>query len=321
MPGSRNKHSHTRTNFNQTTQNYNSGKGASSTRMAQRPAHTSQESRTFAQPKASELKSNAQGQPGSPKTHQPADSDYIHMDHLAYRNYKYHKINEKSFITDVPFRKPPVYIFKNQKETIENAIQSLHLKKVYLRGESPENTSGKSNNRRSESIHDFEKTLETVKQQQLEDYSRSRAERKKKELEIQSLELNNVKKQPSASRTHSNNFYTLSTPQLHNRPITSGEDTVPSIRNFDYFRKTHMKEYGGSMSGENLRVKSSALKHKLLRQEFEYYSKLTQRHLEDINNNLQDQRLEAYSYEEYKVLKYKFSTFFLDRNDHNSFYL
>ena len=308
MTGSKKKFSRVKLGFHQTAQNFALNKNNSSVDKLHRPAHTSQAQRMVVTAKDPNSRKGAGVRYNPPqRTHQSADSDYIHMDHLAYRNYKYHKINEKSFITDVPFRKPPVYIFKNNKETIEKAIQNLHLKKLYLREESPEYTNEKALGRRTGSIHDLEKTLETAKQQQLEDYSRQKAERKKKELENQSVQLDHAKKVAQGSKTHSNNFYTLSTPVLHQRPITSGKDDARSLKSFDSYRKTQIKGFGGTLAGDNLKVKSSALKTKLLREEFDYYSKLTKQFLEEVNDNLQDQKLEAYSYEEYKLLKHKFS--------------
>lgn len=240
------------------------------------------------------------------------EPEYVHIENVDYQNYKYKKGGEKSFITEIPPKKPPVHIFKNKKETIEKAIQSLHIKRLYIGEESPDESADGRMGKRSGSMHDFEKSLETAKHQAaLEDYNLKRVEDHKRELEKESVEM--MKNNPPPASQRSGRSRGQNKPGLNlmsNRPMTTeqfGGYSGPT--SFDYFRKTFMKEFKID-ADVKLKGKSSSLKNKILRQEFLHYSDVSQRYLADLCANLQDHKIEEYSYEEYKAIKSKFSNNF-----------
>ena len=80
------------------------------------------------------------------------------------------------------------------------------------------------------------------------------------------------------------------------RANTTSESLSAPIKNFDHFRRSYMKEFKFEPK-EPLVGKSLSQKNKMIRQEFLYLSDITQHFLEDMNNELQDHKLDDRSEE------------------------
>lgn len=235
-------------------------------------------------------------------------SGFIHIGHVDYQNYKY-QTGEKSFVTDIPAKRMPINVFYNKTETIENAIQSLHVQRLYLQDENSKFQEGNKTNdllklpKRSNSLKEFEKSLGMAKLKQLEDYNFKKFEQQKRQTERKLFEKNK-NRNIHTSQQNSKEAIGMN-PMLSNYP-TENDGKISNIKIFDYFRKIHVKDFNFEIDGRYKGVNLS-LRKNLLRQEFLYYSEVSRRFFDDLSAILQDRTYGGYSYDDYKVLTSNFS--------------
>ena len=223
---------------------------------------------------------------------------YFHIEHISYKNYKYHKEFERSLTPDIPVRKPLLVRFQNRGETIEKAIQSLHIKKLYLREESSRSTTRIRTARKTESLLDFQNTLESVKLQQIENHNQFVSDNRRREVRGQSTHKRAQRKQ------HSGLQQTTSTQTFEKPFLIVANSQQPSIRDPEHFKKMFAIQFQHNFRDEDNESFDSGQKDKLIEQEFQHYSKLTQKFLEELEIQLQDQQLTTtYTNEEYRLSK------------------
>lgn len=238
-----------------------------------------------------------------------SSSEFIHLDHIDYKNYKYQP-GEKSYVLSIPAKKLPVRVFHNQTETIENAIERLHIQRLYMRNEDsniPQDFLGVEKVKRSSSLNEFEKTLGMAKLKQLEEFNLQQLAKQRKQAERESFAMNKIR---NISQQNCKDTVVARAHPTMNQSTSSFQKTVRNspIKHLDYFRKTHFKEFKFGSDGEVMGSDSSTRKQ-LLRQEFLYYSEVSRRFLEDLGTVLHDRhdrRVNGYSLEDYKELASKY---------------
>lgn len=243
---------------------------------------------------------------------QGENTAYLQFNRTDYLNYKFPKAVNRNYITEMPPKKAFVHIFQNKRETLEKAIQDLQIKRLHFKDDFVDNevlevkVKGMKGMKRSSSVQHFRKSVELARIHQVENSAHVEEEKK-----------NQTKRSRKESQSVSQNMMEAKAgdetavldSEIGQQVVTGEPNKLKIVDNPEYFRKTYIKEFkigpDGRYNGNN-----PSLKNKLLKQEFNYYSELTQRLLDDLSSNLQQQALGIYSYEEYKVLKSNFSKIF-----------
>ena len=225
-----------------------------------------------------------------------------YLGHEKYSNYKYNTINQKQTTMDHFVTKPLLHVFDyTDKQSLEKAADNIQMKTFYKKDEAIEKQVEEAFRNtfnvlpQPGSLNDFEKSLSRRRlERDTEVISRSKS----------SSRLGEITSRPGLggmSRTNSSlsRILTDNKPESrsqsrllpHLEQRSQVEDPLDSIPNPDI-------AVDGRYLGQKLTVRQKRMK-----QEFAYYSQISNEYLASIRRDIDQRILNECTYEEYKLLK------------------